>query len=149
MMGLFFQHYWQIVKVDLILMVLQFFHSGHLLKELNYSFIVLLPKKENPVSVTDFRSISLSNVAYKVIAKLLVSQLRPVLPKLISGSQATFVLGQSIQENSVLAQELCHSMKTKSSRKGIMAIKLDMLKAYDRLEWGFILPSIALFWFSF
>lgn len=147
MTGLFFQHYWQIVKADLINMVLQFFHSGRLLKELNHSFIVLLPKKENPTSITDFRPISLSKVAYKFIAKLLVARLRPVLPLLISSSQAAFVLGRSIQENSFIARELFHSMKHKYGHKGIMALKLDMLKAYDRLELGFILKVLRCFGF--
>lgn len=85
-------------------MVLQFFTSDRLLKELNHSFIVLLPKRENS-TVHDFRPISLSIVAYKVIDKVLVSQLRPILPKLISSNQVAFVSGRSIQENSVLGRK--------------------------------------------
>lgn len=83
---LFFHHYRQIVKTGLINTVFQFFRSGRLLKELNHSFIMLLPKKETLIVVNDFWPISLSNVAYKVIAKLLVAILRPVLPNLISNS---------------------------------------------------------------
>lgn len=137
MTGLFFQHYWKVVKVELVQMINQFFTSGLMLKEINHSFI-LLPKKENPVEVTDFRPICLSIVAYKVIAKLSVARLRSIMPKLISCSQAAFVPGRSIQENSVLAHKLFNSMKHESGRKRVMALKLDMLKAYDRLERSFI-----------
>lgn len=67
----------------------------------------------------------------------MVNRLRPILPKLISNNQAAFVPSRSIQENSVLAQELFHSMKHKSGRKGVMAVKLDMKHMTD---W-----SVALF----
>lgn len=123
MTGLFFQYFWATVKVDPIGMVLRFFRFDFLLKELNRSLIVLLAKCDHPVRVTDFRPISLSNVAYKVIAKLMVNGMRPLMSKLVTFNQAAFVSGRSIQENSILAQELFHTMKRKTGRKGT---KMDM-----------------------
>lgn len=67
------------MKSDLVRMVLQFYSSSFLHKELNHFFILLIPKKENPTAVTDFRLINLFNVSYKVIAKLVVNRLHLIL----------------------------------------------------------------------
>lgn len=120
-------------------MVLHFFQIGHMLRQLNHSFLVLLPKINHPTLIEQFRPISLCNVAYKVIAKILTGRLKEVISKLISPFQAAFVPGRTIQENAILGQEVLHSMKAKRGRKGLLAEKLDMEKAYNRMEWGFIL----------
>lgn len=113
MTGLFYQHYWDIVGDQLSGMVIQFFTSGYLLKQLNHSFIALIPKTNNSSSVSNFRPISLCHVAYKVISKILANQLRQVLPKLIAYPQAAFVSGRSIQENTIVSQEVFRAMKIK------------------------------------
>lgn len=79
-----FQKYWRVVKREAINMVRRFFETGFLLKELNHINIVLIPKIQNPTMVTHFRLISLSNVAYKIISKLLAFRLKRVISKLIS-----------------------------------------------------------------
>lgn len=107
----------------------------------------MIPKNDSPTYVTNYRPISLANVAYKVISKILVNRLQPFMDSLVSSSQTAFVLDKSIQENSILAQELFHTMKHKNGRKGVMAVKMDMQKAYDRLEWGFILVVLRCFGF--
>lgn len=64
--------------------VLSFLHFGVMLKEINQTYITLIPKSSNPVSVNDFRPISLCNVIYKIIARVLVNWLRAILGSLIS-----------------------------------------------------------------
>lgn len=118
-------------------MVLHFFRSGFMFKQLNHSFLVLIPKVEHSVRIDQFRPISLCNVAYKAISKILSTRLKRVLSRLISPFQAAFVPGHSIQENVILGQEVLHTMKTKKGRRWMFALKLDMEKAYDRMEWGF------------
>lgn len=66
----------------------------------------------------------------------------------MSPFQAAFVPGRSIQENVILGQEVLHTMKTKKGRRGMFALKLDMKKAYDRMEWGFILQVVRAFGFG-
>ena len=84
--ALFYKRYWNIVGKSVIEAVKSFFTSGRLLKEVNSSLIVLIPKFQSPSSVNHFRPISLCNTMYKTISKPLVSRLRPLLDKLISPS---------------------------------------------------------------
>lgn len=148
MSALFYQHYWSTMNRALIDMVQHFFRTGYLLKQINHSFIVLLPKVDHPVKIEQFRPISLCNVAYKVIAKILSCRLKGVLPALISPFQMAFVTGRTIQENEIIGQEVLHSMKAKRGRIGLSALKLDMEKAYDQMEWSFLLKVLRAFGFA-
>lgn len=64
---LFYQHYWQLLREDIIGTVQSFFRGTFLLKELNHTHIALVPKGGNLATVNNFRPINLSNVIYKVI----------------------------------------------------------------------------------
>jgi hypothetical protein len=110
----FFKQYWPIVADQVCNAVQNFFVHGQMLKELNNTFIVLIPKNENPTTVNHYRPISLCNTVYKIISKLLVARLRPILHKLISPQQSAFILGRWIIENLVMVQELMHNFKTNS-----------------------------------
>lgn len=112
--------------------VTSFFVYGAMLKEVNSSLTVLIPKSQCPISFNNFKPISLCNVVYKVISKLLMAKLRPLLHKIISPCQSTFLRGKWITENQVLVQELLHSFKIRKVKAGLMAVKLDLQKAYDR-----------------
>ena len=110
-----------------------------MLKEINRTFITLIAKLENPeASHHHYRPISLCNVCYKIIAKILANRVKPLLNKIISPLQGAFSPGRFINDNIMLAHEIMHSFKKKKGKTGYMAVKLDMEKAYDRLEWDFI-----------
>ena len=89
--------------------------------------------------MTEFRPISLSNVIYKLIAKVLANRLKLILPHKISENQSAFTAERLITNNVLIAFEMMHYLEHKKESKDCyMAIKLDMSKTYDRVEWGFI-----------
>ncbi|GAA0176755.1 hypothetical protein LIER_29593 [Lithospermum erythrorhizon] len=99
--------------------------------------------------MTQFRTISLCNTTAKVIAKMLVARLKHVLPSVMSESQSTFVPNRLITDNVLLSSEPYHIIKQrKSGTEGLMSIKLDMLKACDRIEWAFLRAMLGQLNFS-
>ncbi|XP_060959271.1 uncharacterized protein LOC133030517 [Cannabis sativa] len=135
---LFFKHYWNSVGKDFCDAVTDFFLTGNLHRGFNTTNVTLIPKVPNPKKVSQFRPIALCNVIYKVISKVIANRVRAILPRLICPTQAAFVPGRSIQDNNVLIQEIIHSFKKKKGKEGFFAIKIDLVKAYDKLRWSFI-----------
>ena len=98
---------------------------------------MLIPKINNPEKVTDYKPISLCNVAYKIASKMVANRMKVVLQDIINENQSEFVAERLIIDNVLVAHELMnHISKKKKGKWGEMAIKLDMSKAYDCVEWG-------------
>ena len=70
----------------------------------------------------------------KVVSKVIVGRLKNLMPQLISEVQSSFVPGRHITDNIIVAQEIIHSMRKMKGKRGFMAIKVDLEKAYDRLR---------------
>ena len=86
----------------------------------------------------NYKPISLCNIVYKIVTKVIVARLRPYLDKLISPLQEAFVPGRKGIDNAIIAQEVIHSINKKKGKVGYMALKIDLEKVYDKLEWSFI-----------
>ncbi|XP_019264569.1 PREDICTED: uncharacterized protein LOC109242177 [Nicotiana attenuata] len=127
--GKFYQSCWDIIKANLLNVVLAFFGGCSIPKYMTSTCSVLLPKVEFPNSLSEFRPISLSNFINKIISKVICSRLAPILPRIISANQSGFVRGRNISENIMLAQEIVHGIKKPNEGSNVV-IKLDMAKAY-------------------
>ena len=134
----FFQYYWADVQPSVCKEVLQNFEARKVLEYLNETLITLIPKCSSPESFNSYRPISLCNTIYKVVTKIIVGRFRPFLDKLISLIQTAFVPRRRGLDKVVITQELIHSLDNKKGKKGFMAIKVDLAKTYDCLEWNFI-----------
>ncbi|KAJ0970218.1 hypothetical protein J5N97_023095 [Dioscorea zingiberensis] len=134
----FLRAFWPKIGKELTNAIQYFFESGSLPSSWNQTHICLVPKKDNPICANDYRPISLCNINYKVIAKIMANRLRNVLPDLIGREQSAFIAGRSIFDNILLAQELSHSLEHDTSSHPMMLIKLDMEKAYDIIRWDVV-----------
>ena len=119
--------------------MLDYLNSGVMGPDVNHTNIVLIPKIKTPERMSEFRPISLCNVLYKIIFKVLANRLKQILPSVISSTQSAFVPGRLIIDNVLVAYEVLHFMHSrKTGKKGSLALKLDINKAYDRVKWGFL-----------
>ena len=135
----FFQRFWHIVGQDVTKAILSILHSGRYLHKINYTHLVLIPKKSNPQNITENRPISLGNVVSRLISNVVANRVKPMLPCVTSDSQSAFVLGRLITDNTTIAFEMVHRVWNRRWGKvGHMTVKLDISKAYDRVEWDFL-----------
>ena len=124
---------------DVIEAILSYLNLGTLPDLLCHSFITLTPKVKNPKFISQYRPICLSNVLYKIFSKVLANRLKQILPQIVSEQQSAFMTDRLISDNIIVAFETLHYMRNHSSGKvGYMALKLDMSKAYDRVEWPYM-----------
>ena len=131
----FYQHYWHLIGDDVAKAVIFCLQNGHLPPELNQTYLTLIPKVKNLEKVYEFRPITFCNVLYKLVSKVFANRLKKILPHIISETQSVFQSDKAISDNILVAFETLHHTKTnKSGKNGFMAMKLDMSKAYDRVE---------------
>ncbi|KAL0295381.1 UNVERIFIED_CONTAM: hypothetical protein Sradi_6838600 [Sesamum radiatum] len=142
----FFKAAWTEIGEEVCAAVKEFFVSGRLLKQINATVLVLIPKLQMPTRVSEFRPIACCNVLYKAISKILVKRMQKVLNSLIDYSQTAFVPGRSITDNIMLAQELLSGYNIARSPKRC-TIKIDIQKAYDSVQWDFLLETLKIFKF--
>jgi exonuclease III len=146
----FYQRNWGTIKEEIINAVKLFSVSGKMPEGVNETAIVLIPKTDQPESLKEFRPISLCTVLYKVISKCMVNRLRPILGEIISINQSAFVPGRLITDNALVAFECLHFIKqNNNANKDFCAYKLDLSKAYDRVDWVFLKNVMQRMGFSY
>ena len=135
MSAIFYQNYWSIVGDSVTNLVLNVLNGSMTIAELNKTNITLILKTRNPKRMAEFRPISLYNLIYKLISKTLADHLKNLLPQIITENQSAFTFDQLIIDNVLVAFKLMHYLNHKTLGKdGYMAAKLDMSKAFDRVE---------------
>lgn len=146
--GIFFRSYWEIVGQQTSKFVQECFRTSIIRKEVNRTLLILIPKTMGASTFNQFRPISLCNFVYKIVSKIIATRMRKIIPKLVSPNQGAFMEGRWIAENTILAHELVHKVKNHKGRNGLMLLKVDMKKAYDRIEWGFVEEVLEAWGFS-
>jgi hypothetical protein len=131
----FYQRFWEQRSDDIFIAASTWLERGYFPTSVNETNICLIPKCDNPTSMKDLRPISLCNVLYKMISKVLANRLKCCLDKCVSQEQSAFVEGRSILDNALIATEVIHALKRKTQgRRGELALKIDISKAYDKVD---------------
>ncbi|XP_058726534.1 uncharacterized protein LOC131597891 [Vicia villosa] len=135
----FFQNFWAVCGDDIFDAATSWLERGFFPPTKNDTNICLIPKGVNPTSMKDFRPISLCNMVYKIISKALANRLKVLLNKCVSEEQSAFMEGRSILNNAMIATEIIHTLKRRTKGNKVhLALKIDISKAYDRVDWGFL-----------
>ncbi|CAL1384251.1 unnamed protein product [Linum trigynum] len=142
--ALFFKRCWNLVGQDFFCFIKNCFWNPDSIRLINETLLAFIPKVDSPSSMSQFRPIILCNVCYKVLAKCLANKLKNIMHILVKPNQSSFVPNRHITDNILILQEYVHSMAKKVGNKGIMLLKLDLAKAYDRLDWEFLEETLTL-----
>lgn len=137
----FFQFHCQTVGPTVSKLLLQCLNDGIPINDLNHTFLALILKVHNPSFMVDFRPISFCKVVYKFFSsKCLVNRIKPFLHEMVDEFQGVFVSDRLITDNIIIASEIFHwlSCSKDNVKNDAYAIKIDMSKAHDRVEWGYL-----------
>ncbi|KAK9286446.1 hypothetical protein L1049_014843 [Liquidambar formosana] len=142
-----FGGFWDIMGEDVFKVITMFFEQGWLPTNFNSNFVVLIPKVPKADTITQYRPIAFANFLFKVIPKILLDRLSSIAARIISPNQTTFIKGRKIVENLGLASE-CFNLLDNKCFEGNVGIKFDVIKAFDTIEWQFLLQVLDQFGFS-
>ncbi|KAL4386551.1 hypothetical protein GQ457_09G024140 [Hibiscus cannabinus] len=131
----FLKNFWPMLKEDIFEFFNNFYNGDVQDDSYNHSFIVLIPKVHNPVSIMEYRPINLVGCVYKLLSKVLALRLGEVLRAIIGEHQFAFCVGKQILDCSLIANEVIDFMR-KKGLEGVV-FKVDFFKAYDTVDWGF------------
>ncbi|PKU65301.1 Putative ribonuclease H protein [Dendrobium catenatum] len=135
----FYQRSWHIIGYHLCLAVKDFFLSGILPKGVKATAITLIPKSSHSYYISDYRPISLCNVFYKIIAKIIANRLKPIMPHIICENQSGFISKRISTDNIILAAEVLKHFK---GQQKIFCAKIDIKKAFDSISREFLLDRL-------
>lgn len=137
--ALFYHKYWDIVRGKTVDDCLAILNQSELARGWNHTNIALIPKSCQARLVSDYRPIRLCNVSYKIVTKVIANRLKFVLNDIIDECQSAFIPGWSISDNMIIGHEILHFLNhNRKRKKGFAALKLDMSKAYDHVEWSYL-----------
>eukprot|EP00253_Pinus_taeda_P017747 PITA_17747 len=137
----FFLCFFDILKQDLMHMIEESRTTGRIHPHTSSTYIALIPKKRDADTFLDFRPISLCNISFKIISKIIAERIKGILVIHLSKDQHAFLKGRNILDAVASTQECIYSIFTKNIDGAIL--KIDLQKAYDCIDWGFIRCLLA------
>jgi len=145
--GHFYHTFWDIIEVDVIQSVQEFFMTGVLPPNINSNMLVLIPKIKGAQAMGDFRPIALANFQFKIVTKILADRLSLITMHIISPEQRGFIRDRNISDCIIMASEAVN-MIDKRQFGGNVALKVDIKKAFDTLDWNLLVAVLRKFGFS-
>jgi hypothetical protein len=142
----FYIKHFDVVGDDMLDLVEDTWIRGRIKRSLNNTFLALMPKENNPQTFGDYRCISLCNLCYNLISKVMANRIKPILLRELSSEQFGFLKGRKILDDIGMMQEFIHSIKSKKQKS--LILKLDLRKAYDCVNWDFLRLILVQNWFS-
>lgn len=133
----FYKAAWSSLGEEVLNSTSQFFANSVMPRAVNATILTLIPKFPGATLIKDYRPISCCNTLYKLISKLLVARLKPLIPKLIQPNQTTLIKERLLLENCILASEIVNGYHKDKGPKRV-ALKIDISKAFDSIIWDFL-----------
>jgi len=133
----FIKQFWQLLKLDILCFLDEFYVHGVFSRGCNASFIALIPKVADPRFLNDYRPISLIGCMYKIVAKLLANRMKKVMALIVDETQYAFIEARHLLHSVLIANEVIE--EAKRSSKSCLIFKVDYEKAYDSVSWDFLL----------
>lgn len=143
----FYQKYWEAVGPSVINMCGKIFRDGQILEKVNETHICLIPKKKGANDLKNFRLISLCNTTYKIITKIIINRLKPQINDIIGSCQTSFLKNKQVGDNAIIVQENVSHFNKMKGKNLKMIVKIDLEKAFDKLEWSYIKDTLLFFSF--
>lgn len=112
----------------------------------NSNILILIPKLQDSECISDYRPIALANFVFKITTRIVADRLGPIASRIISPNQSAFLQGRSIVDPIVLTSE-CVNLLDRTCKRGNVAIKFDITKAFDTLDWNYLLRVLRSFGF--
>ena len=109
--------YWAIVGLDMTKAVLSVLQSGHCLRKMNFTHIVLIPQKKMKHIICLIINLLVWKMVSRIISKVIANQLKLILPNVIFDAQSAFVPNWLIIDNTTVAFEVLHKMRNKRRGK--------------------------------
>ncbi|CAL1406800.1 unnamed protein product [Linum trigynum] len=142
---IFYQRAWQVVGKAFIDMAINFFSTGMLLDKVVESTVVLIPKVEHLEMVTHLRPISLNNVCLKPITKAITNCLKPIMRKLVSPRQSSFIPQGKLLTTTLFCRKFCTLLERKRQKRGCMDQLHHVLRGEQQdatsVEWKALSPD--------
>lgn len=139
---IFFQKYWDIMGQATFEFCKEVFLSKKIPHFMNTTYLCLIPKGHNADNPNKFRPISLCNTIYKLITKMIVNRLKPYLSNIINLAQASFFPSRRTADNAIITREYITHFDKMKGKMAKMTLKINLEKAFDKLEWSFIRDSL-------
>jgi hypothetical protein len=139
---MFYHKFWTIIKGDLLDMFRDF-QKGELdIYRLNFALIIVIPKEKDDRTMNKIRPISLLNCSYKIFTKVLTNRIGKVIDRLICSNQIAFIKGRYILRSVITIHEVLYSVYKGKQQEFVL--KLDYEKAYDKINWQFLLEILRM-----